>query len=979
MSIFPDYGDPLFQEKISRLQEYQYFGVPAMKSVATEKEYEKRVEQACGGFEKAIYQHLVQHYLSWRSPYKGILLYHGLGVGKTCSSITLAEALLTDHNARMGPRIWVILPNALQKPYEDQILNGACLGDKYEKMVKDKNDLKKLQSIVKSRYTMFTYEGFANEMARLKATKDYKEAISNKVIIVDEAHNLRIQESDKRAAQALVDVATDGENNKIALLTATPMYNEPDEIFWLLAVLCANDKRKGVLDPKRLPALYNAKGVPNKATMSLLRQLASEYISYMKGRNPFTFAARLSPRDSGIPLYEEGTEWTKYIRDGLVPTPCSQFQIESIDKMKKGDSTHHQALNVCYPNVSGVATTGKNGFLSVFKRETDTDPLNVSYITPEAKQLFPTSDKLGRIAPKIQRICDLIRKSEGIVVIYSQFVWSGVFPVAIALEHMGFKRHGAGIRNILKNAETVADPVRYPGVPFPTYCILSGETAAMGNTKIDDLLKDINSPRNKHGETVKVVIMSPVAGEGLSLRNVREVHILDPWYHLNRLEQVIGRAFRTCQHLTLPIQERNATVFLHVATHPDSAEITTDINSYQIAARKAQQSEDAEAIIRDAAVDCSLLKNVNYFPKDMFEFDIVIRSSRGVPVPYHFGDDSNKAPKCSDPSLDADNTTVRKEVYKDLIPTGIVRLKKYILGQNKSYFTYQELQDAIGMHPMITKSVLLEATHDKKFNLFIHRNGFVVQSPPDNKRHRPLKIHVSAQTADASAIRNDNDECADNEVAIASQATENKSVGKILIYKVLNSKCWPSFAKKIIEYGDNIPANIAPHVALLYEEGAFIGANEIPRYKAGGKRYIGYVDIFDVDNRFNVIVYDSERALFRGASDAEIVAIKAARTEKARPTDRDTLHAIMEPHKYKKLGADNPVTNELKILAPSATGTQKGIVCESIKKNETLRYLRALNPLAKNGIKEQVCFSLALELEKRGLLYFAPAYKPKAT
>jgi hypothetical protein len=685
----------------------------------------------------------------------------------------------------------------------------------------------------------------------------------------------------------------------------------------------------------------------------------------MKGQNPFTFAARLSPRDSGIPVYEDA-EWTRYIRDGLVPTQCSAYQLDMMSRMKKGDSTQHQALNICYPS----GKTGSEGFLSVFRREVDTDPLYVSYIDPNEKLLFPSADKLGRIAPKIQRICDLIRDSEGIVVIYSQFVWSGVFPVAVALEHMGFKRHGNGVRNVLKNAELVGTPARYPGIPFPSYCILSGEGAAMGNTKIEDLLKDVNSPRNKHGELVKVVIMSPVAGEGLSLRNAREVHVLDPWYHLNRLEQVIGRAFRTCQHLTLPIQERNATVFLHVATNPD--EMTTDIKSYQIAARKAQQTEEAERIIRDAAMDCPLLKNVNYFPKELFEFDVVLRSSRGVAVPYHFGDASNKMPQCS--SIDtgaADATTVRKEVYKDLIPTGIVRLRKYIERSGKMYFNYQELQDAIAMHPTIVKSVLLAATRDRKLRFIAHRDGFIVK-PKAHVQH-PLNIHITPP--EPSVVIQDRDEC-----AIQSQSTADTNVAKIMIYKVLNSKCWPVLAQKIIRSGHDIPENISAHVALLWEEGAFIAAKELSRHRNPAKNpYIGYVDIFDTDNRFNVVLYDYDRKIFRSAVDTEIAAIKAARIEKKRPTDKDALYAIMEPHRYKKLGDLAPLTNELKIFTPSATGTQKGIVCESLKKTDTVRFLESLDiPDAKKHAttKEQVCFTLGVELQKRGLLYFAPMFKP---
>ena len=40
-----------------------------------------------------IYQTLVQQYLSYETPYRGLLVYHGLGTGKTATAISLAEGL----------------------------------------------------------------------------------------------------------------------------------------------------------------------------------------------------------------------------------------------------------------------------------------------------------------------------------------------------------------------------------------------------------------------------------------------------------------------------------------------------------------------------------------------------------------------------------------------------------------------------------------------------------------------------------------------------------------------------------------------------------------------------------------------------------------------------------------------------------------------------------------------------------------------
>ena len=42
---------------------------------------------------------------------------------------------------------------------------------------------------------------------------------------------------------------------------------------------------------------------------------------------------------------------------------------------------------------------------------------------------------------------------------------------------------------------------------------------------------------NLEGEHIKIVIGSRVTEQGLSLHRVREVHIMDPWHHLNQMAQ----------------------------------------------------------------------------------------------------------------------------------------------------------------------------------------------------------------------------------------------------------------------------------------------------------------------------------------------------------------------------------------------------------------------------------------------------------
>ena len=53
--------------------------------------------------------------------------------------------------------------------------------------------------------------------------------------------------------------------------------------------------------------------------------------------------------------------------------------------------------------------------------------------------------------------------------------------------------------------------------------------------------------------------------EGVSLNNIRQIHIMEPWYNISRNEQIIGRGVRQCSHIKLPFEKRNLTVFNYVA------------------------------------------------------------------------------------------------------------------------------------------------------------------------------------------------------------------------------------------------------------------------------------------------------------------------------------------------------------------------------------------------------------------------------
>jgi hypothetical protein len=100
------------------------------------------------------------------------------------------------------------------------------------------------------------------------------------------------------------------------------------------------------------------------------------------------------------------------------------------------------------------------------------------------------------------------------------------------------------------------------------YALITGNMSFSPNNPAD--IATITSPENKYGELVKVVLITRAASEGVDFKFLRQVHILEPWYNMNRIEQIIGRGVRNNSHCMLPFEERNVEIYLHGTLLPSS-------------------------------------------------------------------------------------------------------------------------------------------------------------------------------------------------------------------------------------------------------------------------------------------------------------------------------------------------------------------------------------------------------------------------
>jgi hypothetical protein len=133
--------------------------------------------------------------------------------------------------------------------------------------------------------------------------------------------------------------------------------------------------------------------------------------------------------------------------------------------------------------------------------------------------------------------------------------------------------------------------------------------------------KIYNDKENMHGRVVKIIMLSPAGAEGITLRNVRQVHILEPYWNMSRLEQVIGRGIRFCSHKDVNIEKRYVKVYIYLATIPTEIAqkekvlpkfertITVDEHIYQMALTKLKLILQFEEVIKTVAIDKLLFQN----------------------------------------------------------------------------------------------------------------------------------------------------------------------------------------------------------------------------------------------------------------------------------------------------------------------------------------------------------------------------------
>jgi hypothetical protein len=255
---------------------------------------------------------------------------------------------------------------------------------------------------------------------------------------------------------------------------------------------------------------------------------------------------------------------------------------------------------------------------------------------------FLIPDELVTYSPKFLHLLENILNKQhvGLHLVYSQFrTLEGIGIIKLILETNGFsqfkiKQSSLGDWTIDMTAEEQERPC---------FALYTGtETAEekeiirnIFNSKWKNVPKTITEQlstrftNNMYGEVIKILMITASGAEGINLRNVRYVHITEPYWHPVRTEQIIGRARRICSHIDLPEELRTVDVFLYVmrftarqmATDNDeslnirmndksktdgSTPMSTDQSLYEISNIKERITRQILTAVKESSFDCMI-------------------------------------------------------------------------------------------------------------------------------------------------------------------------------------------------------------------------------------------------------------------------------------------------------------------------------------------------------------------------------------
>ena len=573
MTKYPNIDDKNFYQKIDTI--YKKYKVPkkktSLESFCMPKQYTLQLPQQ-----------FLADFMSDATPYNGILVYHRIGAGKTCTAIRIGEKW------KNKKKIIIVLPASLKGNFRNE-LRTQCADDNYlTKHERQKLSelhpsdpeyreiIEKSDAVIDKYYEIYSF----NKFVELLKNKEIN--LKNSLLIIDEVQNIVSEEG--TYYKTIYDAIKSSPSSlRIVIMSATPMFDKPSEIGLTMNLLKLEEDfpvgrefdKTFIQTIKKKDGSYDSKVI----NIDLFKKLVRGKISYFRGAPPHVFPQMI----------------IKY-----VDCEMSSFQFDAYQRVlakEEKEQSGHMGHKKLFKNLN-VSDLPNNFYIGA--RFVSNVVFPNTKINEEGYKSF-TADairkNLKKYSIKFHAIMEKVEKTNGKVFIYSSFKeFGGIKSFIRVLEAFGYKDY-------------ITD-----GDGPKRFAIWSGDE----NISTKEQIKAVyNLNENLTGKKIKILLGSPSIKEGVSLKGVRQVHILEPYWNLSRLEQIIGRASRFCSHKDLSEEKRNVKVYIYIAVSKGYLNSKNDKSIDQrielISLRKNKVIKIFERVIKESAVDCELNKNANVY------------------------------------------------------------------------------------------------------------------------------------------------------------------------------------------------------------------------------------------------------------------------------------------------------------------------------------------------------------------------------
>lgn len=586
------------------------------------------------------YQKFIASYLDYKSPYKEILVYHGLGSGKTAATINIYN-MLYNYNP-----LWNVFI----------LIKAALKNDTWIKDIKkwlDKEDYE-------NKYKNIKFIHYDSP----RADKEFLDIVKNadiqkkNIYIIDEAHNFvknvynNIKNQKGKKAYTIYDyiqkekMITD--TTRIILLSGTPAVNYPFELALIFNLLRPGIFPMSEIQFNQLYVNTDQTGI-NIENKNIFQRRIMGLVSYYKGFTKESFALEniIIKNIEMSNLQQDIYEYFEFIEEKLAKRKTnskifksytrqsSNFVFPNISSLVNGEKRPRPSNFKITENEAEKVIQGKkldsidvninlymetiNNFVSEFKKylnnKNNLDIKNNNTIKNDLK-IFKNkynnnfdnfwkeyNNKSNLLIAMFNSSCKITSMlfyslvSNGPILIYSNYVkMEGIEIIKLYFEFFDFSE----FININNNNNTKFHYTEYHG---------NIEQSVRSKN-----LNEFNNIKNIDGSIIKIIFISAAGSEGLSLMNVRQVHILEPYWNETRIIQLIGRAIRYNSHINLPIEEQYVDVYRYFAVRNSKSKkdkITTDQEIYKLALNKQFLINSFLYYIKESAIDCGLFKNQN--------------------------------------------------------------------------------------------------------------------------------------------------------------------------------------------------------------------------------------------------------------------------------------------------------------------------------------------------------------------------------